>query len=160
MNAVVEKIACRYLVIVSLVAIAPIFGSDHYSVNAQSTPITQPDCFQRTGAANRAQNFIKEELYFGLGEPEGQQVSETQWQMFLQREITTRFPQGLTVVNAYGQYLNSSKQLIRENTKLVILIHQNNYQENNLVEEIIAIYKKTFRQESVLRVTSVSQISF
>jgi Protein of unknown function (DUF3574) len=149
MNMVVSKIIFKYLMILSLWAIAPILSSDRYSVNAQSIPKPQID-----------RNFIKEELYFGLGEPEGQKVSETQWQLFLQKEITTRFPQGLTVVNAYGQYLDRSQELNRENTKLVILIHQNNYQENRLIEEIIAIYKKTFQQESVLRVTSFDRISF
>jgi hypothetical protein len=132
------------------------------------TLLNERDCSTRTirsdctpcRLSDRSQNFIKEELYFGMGEAEGKNVTETQWQLFLQQEITTRFPQGLTVVNAYGQYFNSHKQLIRENTKLVILIHQNNSHENQLIEEIIAIYKKKFQQESVLRVTSIIQISF
>lgn len=68
--------------------------------------------------------FLKDELYFGLSGSGGKTISEAQWQLFLSRVITPRFHEGLTVVNANGQYLNSSGKLIRENTKLVILVYQ------------------------------------
>lgn len=96
--------------------------------------------------------FVKDELYFGLSKPGGT-VTEAEWQSFLSRVITPRFPEGLTVVDAYGQYLNKKNQLSKEKTKLVILIYQDSQVKNRSIEEIIAKYKQEFQQESVLRVT-------
>lgn len=111
--------------------------------------------------ANTSENlFIKDELYFGLSKPGGGMISETEWQLFLSRVITPRFPEGLTVVDAYGQYLNKQGKLNREKTKVVILIYQNSQAKNQSIEEIISNYKQNFRQESVLRVTSSVKASF
>lgn len=104
--------------------------------------------------------FTKDELYFGLSKPRGGMISEAEWQVFLSRVITPRFPEGLTVVDAYGQYLNKQGKLNREKTKLVILIYENSQAKNQLIEQIIANYKQTFRQESVLRVTSSVKATF
>lgn len=104
--------------------------------------------------------FTKEELYFGLSKPAGGTVSEAEWQLFLNLVITPRFPSGLTVVAASGQYLNTSSTLTKENTKLVILIYENSPTKNQMIAQIIDIYKRIFAQESVLRVTSSVRVSF
>ena len=104
--------------------------------------------------------LTKDELYFGLSKPEGGMVSEAQWQHFLNLVITPRFPTGLTVVAASGQYLNSSSELTKENTKLVILIYENSPTRNQMIAQIIDIYKRMFDQESVLRVTSSVRVAF
>jgi Protein of unknown function (DUF3574) len=98
--------------------------------------------------------LVKEELYFGLSKPGGKTVSQLEWQKFLNCVITPRFKEGLTVIDSYGQYLNNSGRLTTEKTKLVILIYSNSPTKNKLIEEVIASYKQTFQQESVLRVTS------
>ncbi len=104
--------------------------------------------------------LTKEELYFGLSKPAGGTVSEAQWQLFLNLVITPRFPTGLTVVTAEGQYLNSSSELTKEKAKLVILIYENSPTKNQMIVQIIEIYKHIFAQESVLRVTSSVRVSF
>lgn len=58
--------------------------------------------------------IIKDELYFGLSKPGGKVVSEGEWQQFLNGVITPKFREGLTVMNANGQYLNQNGELIRE----------------------------------------------
>jgi len=53
-----------------------------------------------------AQGWAETDLYFGLGpadHPE-QGVSEAEWRAFLDREVTPRFPSGLSVIDAYGQW--------------------------------------------------------
>jgi hypothetical protein len=104
--------------------------------------------------------LTKEELYFGLSKPAGGAVSEAEWQLFLNDVITPRFPAGLTVVAANGQYLSSSSELTKENTKLVILIYENSPKKNQMIAQIIEAYKRIFHQESVLRVTSSVRVSF
>lgn len=103
--------------------------------------------------------FIQDELYFGRNKPAGQ-VSEQDFQWFLQQEVTPRFPDGLTVIDANGQFLGS-KGVIKEKTKLLILIHSNSKEDKQEIQEIIDEYKTKFQQESVLRVTSTpKQVRF
>ncbi len=99
--------------------------------------------------------LIQDELYFGRNKPVGQ-VSNQDFQLFLQNEITPRFPDGLTVLDADGQFLGSNG-IIKEKTKLLILIHSNSQEDQQEIQEIIDEYKKQFQQESVLRVTSTPQ---
>jgi hypothetical protein len=104
--------------------------------------------------------YIREELYFGLSLADGSTLSEAQWQEFLRTEITPRFPAGLTVIDAQGQWLNASGMLIREPTKVVILIYREAPERDRAIRDIITQYKHQFNQESVLRVTSTARISF
>ncbi|MDP8935469.1 MAG: DUF3574 domain-containing protein [Cyanobacteriota bacterium] len=105
-------------------------------------------------------NLLKDELYFGLTKPGGEPVSESEWQEFVSAVITPRFREGLTVLDGSGQFLNSSGILIRENSKIVILIYESSPEKNQAINEIIETYKRTFQQESVLRATSEVKVSF
>lgn len=93
----------------------------------------------------------KTELYFGLSRPGGGLVAEREWQAFLDREITPRFPGGLTVVSAAGQYRGGDGKRISEPSRLVILLHGGTPEEERRLREIVERYKTLFRQESVLR---------
>jgi Protein of unknown function (DUF3574) len=123
--------------------------------------ITTPACTNLlTRAESSEKTLIKDELYFGLSKPGGKTVSEVEWQQFLNRVITPRFKEGLTVMDANGQYLNNFGKLTREKTKLIILVYETNPSKNQMVQETISSYKKTFQQEAVLRVTSNVKVSF
>lgn len=122
---------------------------------------TTPACTNcLTRAESSQKTLIKDELYFGLSKPGGKTISEVEWQQFLNRVITPRFKDGLTVMDANGQYLNNSGKLSREKTKLIILVYETNQSKNQMVQEAISSYKKTFQQEAVLRVTSNVKVSF
>jgi hypothetical protein len=92
------------------------------------------------------------ELCFGLAKPGGGVVTEREWQAFLDQEISPRFPDGLTVVAADGQYRGADGKPIREPSRLLILIHGGSVAEERRLGEIVELYKKAFSQESVLRV--------
>jgi len=114
-----------------------------------------------TSTTNTRQKLlIKDELYFGLTKPGGDTISESEWQQFLNTAITPRFQEGLTVLDSYGQYLNRNGILVKEKSKIVILIYENSPEKNQAIAEIIDIYKRTFQQESVLRVTTEAKVSF
>jgi Protein of unknown function (DUF3574) len=104
--------------------------------------------------------LFRDELYFGLTKPGGDMISESEWQQFVNDVITPRFREGLTVLNGSGQFLNSSGILVRENSKIVILIYESSPEKNQAINEIIETYKRTFQQESVLRATSEVKVSF
>ncbi len=104
--------------------------------------------------------FLKDELYFGLTKPGGETISDPEWQEFVKEVITPRFREGLTALDGSGQFLNRDGILIRENSKIVILIYENSPAKNRAIQEIIENYKRRFQQESVLRTTSEVKVSF
>jgi Protein of unknown function (DUF3574) len=104
--------------------------------------------------------LIKEELYFGLSKPTGDNVSAREWQKFLRQVVSPRFKEGMTVVNADGQYLNRSGKLILEPSKILILIYQPGAVPELAIADIISSYKTSFGQESVLRVRACIQATF
>jgi len=103
---------------------------------------------------SRTNLLLQDELYFGRSRPGGI-VSEEQFQRFLRNVVTPRFPDGLTVFDASGQFRGSNGTIVREPTKVLILIYPNSPAKRRAIEEIINLYKTQFQQESVLRVTSV-----
>ena len=101
-----------------------------------------------------ADKFIRTELFFGTDRQDGPDVSEEEFQQFLNQVITPRFPDGLTVLTGYGQFLDSRDVIIQETSKLVILLYpeEDRKDKGNRIEKIRECYKERFQQESVLRV--------
>src|SRR5580704_3876761 len=54
----------------------------------------------------RAAHWVDTRLYFGLGPADAPDkgVSEAAWRAFLDKEVTPRFPAGLSVLDVYGQW--------------------------------------------------------
>jgi Protein of unknown function (DUF3574) len=98
--------------------------------------------------------LIQEDLYFGRNMGETGRVTEQEFQTFLSKVITPRFPDGLTVYEVKGQFLDSAERLIREPRKVVSLIYLNDETNQQSINEIITTYKEQFQQESVLRVAN------
>jgi hypothetical protein len=107
----------------------------------------QTPSVQQCGNASAPQ--LRTTLYFGLARPKGS-VSELEWQMFLRDEVTTRFPQGLTVWEAEGQWKASDGVVGHERSKVLLLVHPDTDAARQSVQTLIARYRKTFEQESVL----------
>jgi hypothetical protein len=100
------------------------------------------------------QSFIRTELFFGRNKPDGTEVSETEFTAFLDEVITPQFPDGLTVLDGIGQFRDAKGLVIREKSKVLILLYPSNTrrQSSRKIERIRAAYKKRFEQQSVLRV--------
>lgn len=101
---------------------------------------------------------VHEQLYFGRGKPNGE-VSAAEWTAFIDDEVTPRFPQGLTVIPAQGQWQGANGALQREATQLLHLIRPDDATSAKRIDELIAIYKARFQQESVLRVRSAACVA-
>ena len=99
--------------------------------------------------------WVQTELYFGRSIPgsDGEVVTDELWTDFLDREVTPRFPDGLTVLDGYGQFLNASGDIAQEDsTVLIILAPLDETGETSaLLDEIREAYKTEFNQQSVLR---------
>ena len=61
-------------------------------------------------------------LFFGRSQGTVEVVTDEAWQAFLAAEITPRFPDGLTVVDAAGQWRDATGTIVRERSKLVIIL--------------------------------------
>ena len=86
-------------------------------------------------------------------------VTEKRWSQFLATEITPRFPDGLTVVDAAGQWRDAEKnRIVREPSKLVTIIMPADAQEK--LDAIVEAYKRRFRQQSVGVVIRPACVSF
>ena len=99
------------------------------------------------GAATAAQ--VRTTLYFGTARPKGA-VSELEWQLFLRDEVTTRFPDGLTVWDAQGTWRNPQGAIEHERTKVLLLVHGETPAARESVLALIERYRKAFDQQSVL----------
>jgi hypothetical protein len=106
-----------------------------------------------------AQKYVKTELYFGLSKPNGA-ISEAEWQKFLDEQITPVFKDGLTVVDANGQWLGENKMVVKEKSKLLIVLHAPDAETDAKIKTLIARYKEAFQQQSVLRTTTAVDVSF
>jgi hypothetical protein len=98
--------------------------------------------------------FVRTELFFGRNKPDGTKVSRRDWERFLDDVITPRFPDGLTVLEGIGRFLNSRGQIEQERTFVLILLYPLEAQRDKSlrIEEIRELYKLSFQQQSVLRV--------
>ena len=100
------------------------------------------------------------ELYFGrdIGQDVG--VSEEDWRGFLQTEVSTRFPDGLSVSDVFGQWRGPTGAFVREPSKAVLLVLAGAHDENAKLRAIRDAYKRRFHQDSVLLIERTACVSF
>lgn len=92
---------------------------------------------------------VRTTLYFGTTRPKGT-VSELEWQVFLRDEVTSRFPEGLTVWDAEGQWKQADGVIGHERSKVLLLVHSETPAARAAVQTVIDRYRRAFEQESVL----------
>lgn len=96
-------------------------------------------------------SMVTVEMLFGrkIGNRLG--VSDKDFTAFINDEITPRFPDGITVVDARGQWRDAKRNVIvREPSKLVKLLFAEDAQKRADVAALVDSYKRKFSQESVL----------
>ena len=125
--------AGRYdIVACSLVAISVFAGTQAVACDAPLRPMQQI------------------ELMFGRDIAGHLGVGKAAWSRFLAREIMPRFPDGLTVLDAAGQWRDPIRgRLVREPSKMVIVVTAEDAATRDRIAAIVAAYKLRFRQRSV-----------
>ena len=115
-----------------------------------------------------AGGWVRSELYFGVGEetgpagrPQAEPISEATWRAFLDKEVTARFPDGLTVFDAYGQWLfRGAKEPNRLKTKVLVVLHEDTPQRRADIEAIRLAWKQATGHQSVLWSRHAVDVSF
>ncbi len=101
------------------------------------------------------------ELMFGRKVGDRIGVSEVEWSRFVDREITPRFPDGLTIFNAAGQWRDkASSKIVREPSKIVQIVLPGEVEDIVRLNEIAEAYKTRFKQQSVGVIVRPACVSF
>lgn len=142
-----------------LAGCASFAGSAPQSATAPVTATLEGDAARPASAAH----WVRSELYFGVGTQgdADSAISETQWRAFLDKEVTPRFPDGLTVFNAYGQWLFRGAQgPERLDSKVLVILHEDTPQRTADIEAIRLAWKQATHHQSVLWSKQPAQVSF
>ncbi|OJH40348.1 DUF3574 domain-containing protein [Cystobacter ferrugineus] len=104
--------------------------------------------------------LFRTELFFGMNRENDVPVTDAEFDDFVDTVVTPRFRDGLTVYDADGQYLMNNGNLIHENSKILVLLHDGSAARSADINAIREEYKQRFHQESVLRIDSPSCVAF
>jgi Protein of unknown function (DUF3574) len=119
--------------------------------------VVRPDA---SATRSDAQARIADRLYFGRSIPGGGMVSDEEWSKFLAEFVTPRFPAGLTVWHAEGQWREATGHIAQEPTIVIELIHERDAASETAIQEIVKEYRTRFRQEAVMRTSDRIEVSF
>ncbi len=111
------------------------------------------------------QGWLRTELYFATGRwdatPEDAAAAEQRWLDFLDREVTPRFPSGLSVIDIYGQWLPPGETTpSRLRSKALVVHHPDAPEQAASIEAIRAAWKQETGHLSVLRSQQRADVSF
>jgi hypothetical protein len=98
--------------------------------------------------------MTKYELFLGQNIGTMGRVSDEEWRRFLTEEVTPRYPDGFTVLNAAGQWRDPMGRIISEDSRNLVVIVRDPVAELPKITAIRDTYKTRFRQDAVLFVQS------
>lgn len=99
-------------------------------------------------------------LFLGLSIPDGGEVTEDEWRAFVRDEVTPRFPDGLTLWRAEGQWRERDGTIVREPVLVIEIVHRVDLRLDRDINDIAEAWRERFRQEAVMRVTSPARLEF
>jgi hypothetical protein len=94
--------------------------------------------------------MVVAELLFGRNIGNRPGVSEAAFANFVAAEVTPRFPEGLTIIDAHGQWRDARGATVREPSKVVLLTFRDDAGKRAGLGAIAEAYKRRFHQQSVL----------
>ncbi len=100
------------------------------------------------------------ELIFGRSVKGAPDVSEADFAEFLDKDVSARFPLGLTVIDAQGRWRSPDGQSVREPSKIVLIVLPGEAGDRAKLEAVRQDYRQRFHQDSVLQVASHACVSF
>lgn len=125
--------------------------------------VTAPTLQGDPAHPGQTRGWVDTRLYFGLGPADhpNEGISEVEWRSFLDREVTPRFPEGLSVADVYGQWQGKNQAAPeRLRTKMLIIDYPDTAENRAKVDAIRAAWKLKTGDQSVMRVTEPADVSF
>ncbi len=110
----------------------------------------------------QAAGWARSELYFAVGNEDGSgTIDDARWRAFLDTEVTPRFPDGLTVLDGYGQWrFRDGGRLVRQRCKVLVVLHEDDAARREDIEAIRRAWKRATGHESVLWAKQAVDVSF
>ncbi|MGB6301779.1 MAG: DUF3574 domain-containing protein, partial [Rivularia sp. (in: cyanobacteria)] len=96
--------------------------------------------------------FIQQDLYFGLNIPDSGEVSEQQFQEFLDNVVAPKLI-GLTQFDAQG-IVRDDSTVLKESSKVVTLLLEDTPENKAAVNEVLSEYQQQFSGAGVLQVAN------
>jgi hypothetical protein len=123
--------------------------------------MTTPAWAQGLACSDPQKPMLEISLMFGRNIGGELGVSEGLWADFVASEITPRFPEGLTVLDATGQWQDKERNtIVKEPSKDVRLIVPADAEVKEKLDAIITAYKQRFQQQGVGVVIQQACVSF
>jgi hypothetical protein len=90
------------------------------------------------------------QLFFGLSIRGRGPLTPREWTEFLRQDVAPRFPDGFTVYEAEGQWLNpATHSVVRERSKVMIIAAEDTTEVRAKITEVSDLYRKAFHQQAV-----------
>lgn len=112
---------------------------------AAQAEISTSSCQQVDGTP-----MLQAELFFGRDISGRRHVSDARWSEFVRREITPRFPEGLTLLSALGQWRDAtSGRITHERSFVVRIVVAGTSDTLSRLTQLRGAYMQRFHQQSV-----------
>ena len=111
--------------------------------------IAASDASARTTCSPGLHPVVSAELFFGADIPGGGSVSEADWTNFLDREVTPRFPEGLTTWEADGRWRAPDGRATHERSRVMLLVFTPSPHARARLDALMDAYRTQFHQISV-----------
>ena len=103
----------------------------------------------RSQACPAGQDQVRTAQLF-LGAKPPAKLSDADLRAFVDREVTPRFPEGVTIVDGGGQWKGSADQLVREAAKVVLIVLPAKGDAIARIETVRTAYRARFQQDTVV----------
>lgn len=101
------------------------------------------------------------EMLFGRNIGSRVGVSQKAFRRFVDQEITSRFPDGFTLLDTIGQFrAPGSRSIVREPGKQIVIALTDEVRDLPRVREVVETYKSRFNQHSVAVISHRSCVAF
>lgn len=107
------------------------------------------------------QETLVVDLMFGRNIGTRVGVSEKAFRAFVDREVTSRFPDGFTLLDTVGQYRHpGTRTIVKEPGKQLTIALADEQRDIDRVREVVEAYKARFKQQSVAVMAHRSCVAF
>jgi cytochrome c len=94
--------------------------------------------------------LVQSQVYLGGNIPGGGVVSEEEFGAFIGEVVTPEFPGGITVFDTYGQMQRGDGTIEKQQTKVLLLVHENSKADSERVIGVIDAYRDRFGTPQVM----------
>ena len=101
------------------------------------------------------------QLLFGRNVEDRARVSEADFNSFVAKEVSPRFPEGFTVIDATGQWRDARRgTIVHEAAKIIEIVLPSGEDNRPKIEAIVEAYKQQFQQQSVGLIVAPACVRF